>query len=277
MTGSPPPLRGAVVEPYIPVMPRVIALQGVDNLRDFGGYATACGRGLKPGRLYRSGHHSRATDEDLQAMAGLGLGLIVDLRRANEREREPSRRWPGFSAEVIESDLDDSDGGWESMLRDAEPTPVFFRQKSAEWYRKAPFEPRMIDLFSRYLFALAETGGPVLAHCAAGKDRTGLIVALTHFLAGVHRDDMLEDYLLTNRLDFQAVRLPQVARMIERLSGRAPSDEAVRTAMGVHAEDLEASLDAMVERCGSVDAYVEGPLGFDRNRRAALEAYLLGD
>ena len=62
-------------------MTRVIVTQGLDNLRDFGGYATRCGRGLKPGRLYRSAHHQNATDDDLEALAALNLAVIVDLRR----------------------------------------------------------------------------------------------------------------------------------------------------------------------------------------------------
>src|SRR3954452_14511745 len=103
-------------------MDRMIRLEGVGNLRDFGGYATRCGRGLKPGRFYRSGHHATATDADLQALAELGLAVIVDLRRRDERERQPNRTWGGFDAAVVSSDLKDIDRGWHAELEGADPT-----------------------------------------------------------------------------------------------------------------------------------------------------------
>ena len=257
-------------------MNRAIKLSGIDNLRDFGGYATACGRGLKPGRLYRSAHHHGATDEDLEALAALNLAVIVDLRRAEERARQPSRRHPGFAAQVIENDMGDEDGGWEAMLRGREPTAALFQSESLAWYRGCAFEPRHVDLYARYFAALAEADGPVLIHCAAGKDRTGLLAALTHHVAGVHPDDMLADYLMTNHLDFHEVRAPSVAAMIAKHSGRAPSDEAVRAAMSVEARYLETALQAIVARYGSIDAYLDQALGFDSERRAAFEARLLG-
>ncbi len=257
-------------------MTRVLELEGIPNFRDFGGYATACGRGLPAGRLYRSGHHNRATDADLQALAGLGLAVIVDLRRSAERAREPSRRWPRFEAEVIDNDLADLDKPWEEVLRGADPTPDFFRAISLEWYRRTPFEPRLIDLYSRYFTALADADGAVLVHCAAGKDRTGILVALTHHIAGVHRDDLVEDYLLTNNVPSQSTHAPYVAQIIATHTGRTPSDEAVRTAMGVRAEDLDEAINTIEARYGSLDGYLEKALGVDGRKRAAIEARRLG-
>ena len=256
--------------------PRHIRLEGIDNLRDYGGYATACGRGLKPGLLYRSAQHHQATDADLQALAALQLAVIVDLRRAEERVRSPPRRHPGFEAQVIDNDLGDADQGWEDMLRGQDPTVELFRTKSLAWYRTAAFEPRHVDLFARYFAALAEADGAVLIHCAAGKDRTGILAALTHHVAGVSRDDMLADYLLTNSLDFHEVRAPTIARMIAELSGGTPSDEAVRAAMSVEEHYLEAALAAMQARYGSVDGYLEQALGLDARLRSAVEEKLLG-
>lgn len=257
-------------------MPRILDFEGIPNFRDFGGYATACGRGLKTGRLYRSGHHHQATDEDLRKLEGLGIGVIVDLRRTAEREREPSRRWTGFSAKVIDNDLPDVDKPWEEVLQGADPTPGFFRRISREWYLRAPFEPRLIDLYSRYLEALAQTDGAVLIHCAAGKDRTGLLAAITHHLAGVHRDDLVQDYLLTNEAPSQRTHAPRVAKMIAKHTGRAPSDEAVRVAMGVHADDLDLAFAEIDARYGSLDGYLEKALGLKSDRRAAIEARRLG-
>ena len=257
-------------------MTRVINTQGVDNLRDFGGYPTACGRGLKTGRLYRSANHQHATDEDLEALAALNLAVIVDLRRTDERERFPSRRHPAFAGQVIHNDLGDADRGWEHMLRGQDPTVELFRSKSADWYRRAAFEPRHIDLFTRYFAALTDAGGPVLIHCAAGKDRTGLLAALTHHLAGVRRDDMMEDYLLTNRMDLHSRRGKVIAGLIAEYTGITPTEDALRAAMGVEASDLELALATIEERSGSLDAYLEQVLGVDAAKRAAFETRYLG-
>ncbi len=257
-------------------MDRHIKLQGIDNLRDFGGYATACGRGLARGRLYRSGHHHNATEEDLQALADLNIAVVVDLRRTDERTDQPSKRWPGFSAQVIDNDLGAPGEGWRHMLKDADPTAEFFHRTSLEWYRKVAFEPRLLDLYARYFQALAEADGAVLIHCAAGKDRTGLLAALTHHIAGVHRDDLIEDYLLTNHAVSVETRGPTIARLIAEHAASTPDDEAVRAAMRVEAAYLETAFKAIEERYGSLDAYLHEALSLDPARRAAFEQRFLG-
>ena len=57
-------------------MTRHIDFDGIDNFRDFGGYATACGRGVKAGQLFRSANHHRATDADLQRLRDLGVAVM---------------------------------------------------------------------------------------------------------------------------------------------------------------------------------------------------------
>jgi protein tyrosine/serine phosphatase len=257
-------------------MQRMIRLEGVGNLRDFGGYSTACGRGLKGGRFFRAGHQAQATDADLEALAGLKLAVIVDLRRTDERERQPNRRWDGFDAAVITSDLGDIDRGWEYALPGNDPTPEFFDTMMMAWYQRAPFGPRMTWLYARYFKAMAATDGGVLIHCAAGKDRTGLLAALTHHLAGVRREDLIEDYLLTNSAPSQVQMAPRIGQIIEKLTGKAPSEEAVRVAMGVRAQYMQAALDAIEARYGSIDAYLEQALGVDAATRRAFEARHLG-
>ena len=83
-------------------MTRHIRFDAIDNFRDFGDYAAGARR-LKRGLLYRAANQAMATEADLEKLAGLNLSVIVDLRRANERERSPSRRWDGFAAEVSAS------------------------------------------------------------------------------------------------------------------------------------------------------------------------------
>ena len=111
--------------------------------------------------------------------------------------------------------------------------------------------------------ALVRGDGPALVHCAAGKDRTGLLVALTHHLLGVGHADMMADYMLTNAaVDLERLA-PSFAKQIETMSGRKPSDDAVVAFMGVEPAYLDAAFAAIDQRHGSVDAYLEQVIGVD--------------
>ena len=257
-------------------MTRHLRFDAIDNFRDFGDYA-AGQRRLKRGLLYRSANQAMATEADLQKLAGLGLSVIVDLRRANEREKSPSRRWDGFGAQVIENDIgQDTADEWATFITASDLTVASFHAYMMEYYRAAPFQRRHIDLYQRYFRALAQTDGAVLVHCAAGKDRTGIACALTHHVAGVHDDDIVADYLLTNDHERMVARLPVMREHVASAAdGRIASDAALLAAMRVEAEYLEESFRVMREAHGSLDGYLDRVLGLDRALRGRIHDRLL--
>jgi len=243
---------------------RLHRFDALDNFRDYGDYASAAGRRIAGGRLFRSAHHARATGPDLERLAGLGLAAVVDLRRPGERRDQPSRRPPGFTGQVIESAHDDGgEAPHITFLKTADLTIDAGRRFMTDTYRELPFDPAHIDLFTRYFRALGEADGPVLIHCAAGKDRTGLLAALTHRLLGVHPDDMVEDYLLTNAAVDLAGRAPAIARQLEAMTGRPVAHDAVVAFLGVEPVYLETAMAEIAARHGSVETYLERALGVD--------------
>jgi protein-tyrosine phosphatase len=257
-------------------MTRHIDFDGIENFRDFGGYDTVHGRPLKQGLLYRSANHAYASEADLARMKALGLATIIDLRRTEERQREPGKRWEGFDAQVIENDIVSDHADWAVMMRGvSEVSPEWFYEDGMGYYRRAPFEPRHLDLFSRYFRRLAETDGPIVVHCAAGKDRTGLICALTHHLAGVSHDDLMADYLLTNDEARMARKMSFLGPWLKTNAGVDASDAALRVAVSVHADYLDTAFAVIGERHGSLDAYLEDALGVDAPLRERLHARLL--
>jgi protein-tyrosine phosphatase len=257
-----------------PSMSRHLELEAVHNFRDFGGYIGKGGRHLRRGRLWRSAGHQAATDADLKAIAALDLALVVDLRTPTERSQAPSRRPTRFRARVVAGEHEAEDT-WVAFLKRSELSAASFRSYLIDYYARAPFEPRHLDVFSRYFSSLAEADGAALVHCAAGKDRTGVVVALTHKMLGVSDDDIIADYLLTNHPPRVEARLKIVGDHIESTSGRRPDEAAIRVAMGVEADYLEASFAAICDRFGSIDDYLEEALGVDGRVREALEARLL--
>ncbi|WP_374574056.1 tyrosine-protein phosphatase [Phenylobacterium sp.] len=252
---------------------RILPLEAIDNFRDYGDYAGASGR-LPRRKLFRSAHHARATEADLQTLADLGVAVIVDLRRPMERDRDPSPRPQGFSGQVIECDLgDQAEAPHVAFLRETDLTPESARQFFLDYYANAPFEERHGILFRRYFEALAATDGAVVIHCTAGKDRTGLLAALTHHVMGVHPDDVRADYLLTNKAARVDERIPMVTESLQATLGRTPSEAAVRAFLGVEAEYLDTAFAAIAERCGGPDGYLDF-IGVDEARRRQVREKL---
>ena len=256
-------------------MTRHIPLQGVENFRDFGDYAAGAGR-LRKGVLFRAAHQAEATDADLEVLASLGIVTLVDLRRPNERERSPSRRWTGFAAQVIDNDLGmTGEDPWHTFLKSSDLSVRSVHDYMDAYYRRAPFKERHLDLFSRYFQAVAEGKGAVLIHCAAGKDRTGLLAALTHHIAGVADDDVIDDYLLTNDPSRFERRGATFMDHIEEVTGRRPSEAAIRAAMGVEASYLAAAFEVIKAEHGSLDGYLEQVIGVDAAARDKVRAHIL--
>lgn len=243
---------------------RIHRFDALDNFRDYGDYASAAGRHVAPGRLFRSAHHARASEADLARLGDLGLAAVVDLRRPGERRDQPSRRPPGFSGQVIESDHDEGgEAPHITFLKTSDLTIDAGRTFMTGVYRELAFEPAHLDLFTRYFRLLGEAEGPVVIHCAAGKDRTGLLAALTHRLLGVHRDDLIADYLLTNEAVDLAARAPGIAKQLEAMTGRPAAHDAVVAFLGVEPVYIETAFAGIADRHGSVDAYLEQALGVD--------------
>lgn len=250
--------------------------EGVRNFRDFGGYQARNGQ-MVTGRFFRSAHHALASDADLDAMAALGIAAIVDLRRPEERTRMPSRRFPGFAGVVIENHDDDEGAGpesWAGFMEAWDLSPEGVRNYHHRYYERAVTLPRLHDLYQRYFQVVADSEGPVVVHCAAGKDRTGLIVALTHLIAGVHRDDIIDDYLMTNDPAVFAVHAPVWAEEIAKQRGKAPTMEAMHVAMGVEAEYLDRALAKIESTYGGVEGYLSDVLQINPALRARIEKRL---
>jgi protein-tyrosine phosphatase len=233
---------------------RLVRLQGAMNFRDLGGYAGREGRPVRWRRLFRSDHLGRLTQEDHASLADLGLHGSIDFRGLAERAASPYQL-PG----VVQHSLAIEPTVVQEMVAVAaagrELTGPIVVALMEDLYRSLVNDQasRFGELFQQILRA----EGPLVFHCTAGKDRTGVAAALILLALGVSREQVMQDYLLTNQL----LELPGLVHSDTPL-------EALRVLWRVQESFLDAALDAIEAEHGEVDRYLTDRLGLTR---AALD------
>ncbi|MEU0837323.1 tyrosine-protein phosphatase [Streptomyces sp. NPDC005969] len=234
-------------------------LAGVRNFRDVGGLPTVDGRRVRHGRLFRSGHLAHATDEDAAFLGGLGLHTIFDFRNAADHRLEgPDVELPGVrNVNIPLSDPADGTEFWR-MVRDgdiAQLRSVLADGKGAAQMTasyKAIIRDRTAE-HSRVLHALAEDSVPALMHCAAGKDRAGLSIAVSLLAVGVEREAIEADYLKSN----DPHRRYKVRRTDTSATGMSPEVmELLSPLFDARAEYLAEAFSTIEETWGSTDRYL---------------------
>jgi hypothetical protein len=168
-------------------VPETITFDNVFNFRDLGGYRTVDGRTVRQRRLYRADDLGRLSGPDVERFAALGIRTVLDLRRPNELEEfgriPPSDRFEYRHIHVKHTK-------WE---------PADFSAPGARTAYLVDRYLEMADLgaegIAEALRTVADPGAaPLVFHCLAGKDRTGLVAAFTLHLLGVSDDDVADDY-----------------------------------------------------------------------------------
>ncbi|MCL9982579.1 MAG: tyrosine-protein phosphatase [Erythrobacter sp.] len=256
------------IGPFLPT-------EGIHNLRDYGGYAVPGGGRVRTGLLFRSGQHMEASDADLALIHALDIRTIIDLRGTSERTGFPCRRHPEFAAQVIAHDGETSnspphEGGGGKVVMTAQRA----RERMLAVYTRMPVNPAMIAMFTRYFAALDERDGGSLVHCFAGKDRTGIAASLLLHVLGVHRDDVVAEFLRTNDAPTREVLERQsLPRMVEHYGDIEP--EALHNLMGVLPEYIDTYFAEVTRDFGSIDAYLAARLGVDEARKARLRERLV--
>jgi protein-tyrosine phosphatase len=239
---------------------RVIPLQGVSNFRDLGGYAAEGGRPVRWRRLFRSDHLGALTAADHAQLAPLGIGRVFDFRGLAERAATPNH-WPGVVQHPLAIEPTVVQRLQDLAAAGRQATVPVVTALMAELYRSLVLDQshRFAELFAHLLDADA----PVVFHCTAGKDRTGVAAALLLLALGVPRDTVRQDYLLTN----QHYRHPALPRSDTPL-------EALQVLWRVQDAFLDAALEAIDSTPGGLPAYLQR-LGLGPAALAALRARYL--
>lgn len=240
-----------------------VELEGCFNFRDLGGYATADGRKLRTGQVFRSDGLQALTESDLRLLTGeIGLGAVIDLRSDEEvaadgsggiAERVPVHRIPLFQStrrQAAEVDLS-------RLLPDSMGDLYFMMLTVAQ-------EP-----IARVVRLLSQLEVPAVFHCAAGKDRTGVISSVLLSLLGVPEETIVADYAFSRK---------NIDRINARLDASATYQRLMRDLPeGAYDADPAAVrhfLARVAQELGSLAAWAESA-GIDAGIRSRLDARLL--
>lgn len=236
---------------------RLIALEAAHNVRDLGGYRLTDGRTIQWGRLLRGDGLHHLTDADLEALAPIGLRTVVDLRTAGELEERgtfPHQRVPlrFVHLPVIDTTWDRAAAA--VFLADAEARGADPEVEFLAWaYRQMLVEGG--PGFGRAIRTLAEPDAlPAIFHCAAGKDRTGILAALILAALGVDDEVVVADYALT------AAAMPRMKEWWARQRSDAGDavDEAPSAFFAAHPAAMRETLDHVRAEHGSAAGFLAG-------------------
>ena len=247
-----------------------LPLPGSPNFRDLGGYAGRAGRPLVWGKLFRSGRLSRLSEVEQALVQGLALDLVFDFRQQGERERDPSR-WAEGDGPRVEA-LEVVPGNAEHCFSRA-AEGVATAEEMAEFMRALNRDLALSQqaAYRRMFRHILDTpDARVLMHCTAGKDRTGFGVALLLSALGVSREQVMHDYLLTNRYLPVDDDLAAAIGHFAAARGAVLSAEVLRPVFEVRPEYLQSALQAVEAEAGSMDAYLEGAMGLGASEREEL-------
>lgn len=238
----PAPVIALGEDPRYVIANRRIRLTGATNFRDAGGLCTGDSQMIPWRRLYRSENLARLTGSDWQTLSDLGISKIIDLRSDEEIQANPTQCPTHLDMEMARIPISSEILGTKdatAAIASGALTKVttkdmvdLYRELASEWGAE----------LTAAADTLANASAPTLIHCTAGKDRTGIVVALMQLRAGVDRLDVYEDYLRSS-LYRTPVRYQELRERF-RCAGVNPRD--VHPYLSTAREALDAALDILL-------------------------------
>jgi protein tyrosine/serine phosphatase len=246
---------------------RILDWEGVLNARDTGGLP-ASGGSVRPGALVRSGVLNGLTPRGVQALTAHGVRTIIDVRAADEIadhwDRYPLRDHPVVGYRNVSFTA-----GAEEQMRD-QVRAVYGAAESRAEINRLDLDNHRAGIASIVAAIADAPPGGVLIHCHAGKDRTGLVVALTLAAVGVSDEDIAADYALS-----QLVLDELVKEWFAYMGASASEQGRLRRLADPSKEAMLATLEHLHQHYGDALTYLRGA-GVSDAQLERLRARLVG-
>jgi len=251
---------------------RLVALEGALNWRDLGGYRVADGRVTKWDCVYRSDGLDQLTDADLDVIADLGIKLVIDFRVDREVGESPSRLpdHPELQRQRLPIGGDEVEGKSILELIQAGDLKTYTADDMAAVYE------RLLEEFATSFGEVVERAAdpanhPMVFHCTAGKDRTGLMAMLLLGALGVSDDDIVTDYELTTH--YRSNKRIEILR--PQLEKAGVDIELVRPFLTAQAPVMVATVARLHGDYGSIEGFLTARAGVTAETLERLRANLL--
>ncbi len=253
-------------------MPHV-ELEGIFNLRDLGGYATVDGRRVRAGCLFRSDELHTLTEADLEVVANLGVRVVYDLRNQYERDLRPNPSFDGVVVHERQAPPQDTSGMTleEKLIAGVAPAQADDDEFGDVYIALLTYLGKELGHIVELAADAAQR--PLLFHCVAGKDRTGITAAILLGLLGVDDETILDDYELTTEL-WTPKRMEQLAGLIAEHHLDADN---LRLMVSARRPVLTKTLRYLHATWNTFDAYAQDALAVTPETLTRLRANLLRD
>lgn len=254
---------------------RRIELNGAYNFRDVGGYSTKEGKKTNWGKLFRSDNLAKLTSGDLKRIEKLNIQLIIDLRSKEERESKPNRLPMSNGIKIKNIEIADSNKGHNDLRKEIFYGKLGERDLAEELlnaYRLSIKDYRY-ELSKFFELILNPANYPALVLCNAGKDRTGVVIALSLIALGVSKKTVMKDYMLS-----KVYLAPMIARMttkVRLLSLFRADIFQLKKLLDTRVEYLNETFNAIDQKFGSTESFLNS-LGMNNDKRKMLRKILCG-
>ncbi len=248
---------------------KFLLFDGAINLRDVGGYTTKEGQQVVTGSVYRSGSLARL--RDVAQLAQLGVREVWDLRSAEEVAKQPDRLPEGIIYQHRPMQNPTRRFQLRALAAIVLRRPERLNKMLLEGYTQLILLQNA-HLIGEFFAAVAENR-PILIHCTAGKDRTGIFIALLLDLLGVPRQTIIADYELSNA--YYDSYLKGLQADLERLRRFRVNETHVRPLLWVEGATLVAVFDFIEAQFGSVERYLREKAGVSAETIQRLREILL--
>lgn len=244
-------------------MSDILGIEKKRNLRDLGGYKTQNGKHVKKGYFFRSSRLMDFDQAELKILNSLNIKKIYDLRSKEEVKDSPDPTLKG--AEYIHSSAAARVDGTEVNFSPAAliAENVYSKESNDEFTHKVYGNLPFSYAYKRMFEDIVAGNVPILFHCSAGKDRTGIAAILILLALGVDEETAMYDYMLTNEYRKEYIERFKKDFPLTKLDGELAG--MLLAYEGVTYTNADYSLKRIKEKYENYDEYFEKEYNLDKD------------